>query len=135
MITLLSRHDHPGLKAFSVTMMWIFPLIFMLFLPWLFNAAIPWWPAALSTVLAVLYFGYPAGLYVPYRGWMAIAVVLGWINTRLILALAFYVMILPIGLLLKLFNKLQYQRKPKMNASYWVNSDHPNSKENLKEPF
>jgi uncharacterized membrane protein YkvA (DUF1232 family) len=135
MLKLVDRQDHSALKEFSVTMMWVFPLVFMLFLPWLFDSSIPWWPAALSAVLAILYFVFPSGLYVPYRIWMAIAMVLGWINTRLILALAFYLMILPIGLLLKVFNKLQYQQQPKDNASYWIKSESPKSKDNLKEPF
>ncbi|GAC14304.1 SxtJ family membrane protein [Aliiglaciecola lipolytica] len=135
MLKLLKRKDIHGLREFSVTMMWVFPLVFMLFLPWVFERSIPWWPAAFSGCLAILYFVYPKGLYFPYRGWMAIAGVLGWVNTRLILGLAFFALILPIGLVLRLFGKLQYQTKPDKNKSFWQKSHDGKTAKNLEEPF
>ncbi|GAA0857439.1 SxtJ family membrane protein [Aliiglaciecola litoralis] len=135
MLTLLKKHDHQGLREFSVTMMWVFPLVFMLLLPWLFEQPIPWWPAIFSGCLAILYFVYPTGLYIPYRIWMAIASVLGWVNTRLILGIAFYLLILPIGLVLRLFKKLQYQHKPAQQDSYWITSEPRKDSVKLKDPF
>jgi hypothetical protein len=135
MLTLINKNDYRALRDFSVTMMWIFPLVFMLLLPWIFEHSIPWWPAALSALLGGLYLFYPKGLYVPYRIWMAIASVLGWVNTRIVLALAFYVLITPIGLLLRLFSKLQYQSRPKASSSFWQKSDQTKSKDTLKNPF
>ena len=135
MLTLLKPHEYHELRAFSVTMMWVFPVVFMLLLPWIFEHSIPWWPAMLSGCLAILYFVYPRGLYVPYRLWMAIAMVLGWVNTRLILGLAFYLLILPIGLVLRVFKKLQYQPNSLQQNSNWVTSESRKDGSKLKDPF
>jgi len=52
-----------------------------------------------------------------------IAFVLGWVMTRVILSILFYLVITPIGLILKLFGKrfldMKFSRK---EASYWIES-------------
>ena len=66
------------------------------------------------------------GLTVPvilkpiYLVWMIFAVILGWFMTRLILSLLFYMMITPIGLVLRLMGKdlLELKRQEVQN-SYW----------------
>ena len=137
MIPLYQQHQIEELKRFALTMMLVFPAIFMLLLPWLFSGSIPWWPAVLSLILAVLYLVYPKWLYYPYRVWMAIATVLAWINTRLVLGIAFYGLILPIGLILRIFNKLQYNDHAQTSEeeSFYIIVKHTKTKDNLEEPF
>ena len=138
MIPLYQQSQIAELKRFALTMMWVFPAIFMGVLPWLFSGTIPWWPAVLSLVLALLYLVYPKWLYYPYRVWMAIASVIGWINTKLVLGLAFYGLILPIGLILRLFNKLQYKAHAAQSGgaeSFYIIVKDNTTKENLEEPF
>ena len=43
--------------------------------------------------------------------WGKLAHVLGWINTRIILSLVFYLFLLPIALLFKLFNRDRFSRR------------------------
>jgi len=138
MIKIVKKHQIIELKRFALTAMWVFPAVFMVLLPWLFERQIPWWPAVLSLIMAILYFIYPKWLYYPYRVWMTIAIVLGWVNTRIILGLAFYGLILPIGLLLRLFGKLQYKdgrTDPNQTASFYIDVVDNKTKENLKDPF
>lgn len=136
MLVLVTKRDTEELKAFARTMIWAFPLVFMGLLPWIFSHAIHWWPAAVSGVLLVLHFVYPQGIYYPYRVWMAIAGVLGWINTRLILGFAFYVLIFPIGLLMRSLGKLQYQDKVRgERSSFYIPRTSELNKDNLKDPF
>jgi hypothetical protein len=135
MLILVSKTEVGALKAFARTMIWAFPAVFMGLLPWLFEQSIHWWPAVISGVLLVLYFVYPSGIYYPYRVWMAIAGVLGWINTRIILGLAFYLLIFPIGLLMRSIGKLQYQTKMNETDSFWIKREQKLTKENLKDPF
>ena len=55
-----------------------------------------------------------------YLLWMYFAVVLGWFMTRLILGLLFYIIVSPIGVLLRLFGKEFLElNKNKLNNSYW----------------
>lgn len=138
MIKLVKRDQIAELKRFALTVMWIFPAVFMGLLPWLFERQIPWWPAALALFMGLLYFIYPKWLYYPYRVWMVIAIVLGWVNTRIILGLAFYGLILPIGLLLRMFGKLQYKDRPSnsdQSASFYIKVVDNKTKENLEDPF
>ena len=136
MLPLHTKQDIDELKSFGLTMAWIFPAVFMGLLPWLFERAIPWWPAYFSGLLILLYVVYPKGLYYPYRAWMAIASVLGWINTRIVLAIAFYLLITPIGWVMRSLHKLQYRAKPKaVKSTYWHQSEKEKQPERLKDPF
>ena len=63
-----------------------------------------------------------------YVVWMKFAQVLAWINTRIILGIAFYLIMTPMGALLKLMGKdLLDQRIDRDAATYW--------KEREKKPF
>ncbi|MFT5675275.1 MAG: hypothetical protein ACI808_001205 [Paraglaciecola sp.] len=142
MLNLADKSDLRALKEFARTMIWAFPVIFMGILPWLFEQPIHWWPGVISAVLTLLYFAYPAGLYYPYRLWMAIASVLAWINTRLILGIAFFLLIMPIGLWMRFLGKLQYKTKISNSAgddndnnSYWIKRTDKLDKNNLENPF
>ena len=124
------------LKSFAFTMSWAIPCLFSLLLPWIFDNAINWWPLVISTVLMTLYFAYPQGISPIYRGWMAIASVLGWFNTRVILAMVFYLIIFPIGILLRIFGKLQYRSRENPNEkSFWKSREIDLKKEDLERPF
>ncbi len=62
-------------------------------------------------------------LYVP---WMLLAAVLGWVMTRVLLTLTFYVMITPIGLLRRIFGHDSLNRKfPGEQESYWEPWEEP----------
>jgi len=57
--------------------------------------------------IALVVFGYvwPAALAGPSRVWWAIAGVLGWINARVILSLAFFLVLTPLGLVWRLMGR------------------------------
>ena len=70
------------------------------------------------------------GLLIPillkpiYILWMAFAIILGWIMTRLILSLLFYVIITPIGVILKIIGKDSLElKKQAVKESYWNQRD------------
>ncbi|WP_412971850.1 SxtJ family membrane protein [Glaciecola sp. MF2-115] len=137
MLPTASSHDTKAMRSFAISMAIFLPLVFMLVLPWIFNKPMPYWPLVISSTLMVLYFVYPRGIYNPYYLWMIIASILGWLNTRIILALVFYIVITPIGLVMKLLGKLQYKKQLK-ESSTWVIQDHNDDrkdKKRLEEPF
>jgi hypothetical protein len=56
-----------------------------------------------------------------YIVWMKFAHVLGWINTRLLLGVFFYLVMTPLGLFLRLLGKdLLDQKIDRSARSYWV---------------
>jgi len=59
-----------------------------------------------------------------YILWMKFAQLLAWINTRIILGIAYYLIITPIGLVLRLLGKDLIGKKIDRNAvSYWKRRD------------
>ncbi len=56
-----------------------------------------------------------------YVGWMSFAFALGWINTRIILGLVFFLIFTPAGLVIRMLGKdplrLRFDRQAR---SYWV---------------
>ena len=93
------------LRDFGLITGLILVILFGLILPWLRNHALPSWPWILATVLWVLALIAPLILKPVYRIWMKIGEVLGWINTRIILGLVFYLLVTPMGLMMRFLAK------------------------------
>ncbi|NCP65959.1 MAG: hypothetical protein GW763_05550 [Paraglaciecola sp.] len=143
MFSHLKQVDKASLDDFAITLSWVFPVLFMGLIPWLFARSPELslgycWPLLISLSLLSVRVVYAPALIYPYRLWMAIASIVGWINTRIILAAAFYLLIFPIGVVLRVFGNLQYQGRlygNKRHASFWQDSQDNNNKEDLEKPF
>ena len=96
-------------------------------------AALVWWGNDCAVTTAAYVLGgiggtlVGLGLAVPvvlkpvYRVWMALAVVLGFIMTRVILSVVYYLVMTPIGLAMRLFGKDPMHRRIDPDAaSYWI---------------
>jgi hypothetical protein len=70
-----------------------------------------------------------------YRGWMKFGHVLGWINARIILGLVFFVMVTPIGLVMRLFGKDLLRMKMQKSASYWIARGKPLDPQSFRNQF
>ena len=99
------------LKEFGLITGAILVILFGLFFPWLFEHKYPLWPWFVAGILWLWALVLPATLIQVYRAWMAIGHGLGWINSRIILGIMFYLIILPIGLTMRLFGKDPMARK------------------------
>jgi len=67
---------------------------------------------AASTLIA------PEALSSVYRWWMSFAAALGWINTRVLLFLIFYLVVTPIGLIMRIARRSPLDVAKK--DSYWT---------------
>ncbi len=123
------------LRSFGFIMAGAISVLFGLFFPWVFEKAWPLWPwitAALFILPAVVI---PVILKPVYSLWMKIGAVLGWLNTRIILALVFYALFTPYSLVLKLLGKDPMRRKLDSDTySYRIESKDP-QRENMEHPF
>ena len=69
-----------------------------------------------------------AGLIIPVllkpiqKVWMTLAILMGWLMTRVILTVTFYVIFTPIGLISRIFGKdfLNTKRKKEAEMSFWT---------------
>ena len=73
-----------------------------------------------GVTLFILGIAIPIILKPIYWVWMFFATILGWIMTRVILSLLFYIIFTPIGLILRFFGKQFLElRWDKSKESYW----------------
>ncbi len=79
--------------------------IFGLLVPWFSNSPSHLWIWLLGAGFIALALIVPQVLKPAYLGWEKLGLVLGWINTRLILGILFFCLITPLGLLMRVFGK------------------------------
>ena len=88
---------------------------------------------------AFLFFGLliPAVLLPVHKSWMSLAVVMGWVMTRIILIVVFYLVVTPIGLIIRLSGKdLLSVQFDKNASSYWIKrSSAPVEKSSYENQF
>jgi hypothetical protein len=77
----------------------------------------------------------PGALAPLYKAWMAFGHVLGWINARIILGIVFFVVVTPIGLLLRLFGKDVLSMRLHRSGSYWVQRDRELTPQSMRDQF
>lgn len=111
------KTDTGKLKSFGITMGIVFLAISLVLF---FKHRNPVVLAAISAGFFLTAFVTPELLKPIYIFWMKLALVLSWVNTRLILFLLFYLIFTPIGLIIKLLHKdLLHIKIDKTNKTYW----------------
>jgi hypothetical protein len=127
--------DAAGYRKFGLVTSAIVIVLFGLAIPWVFSLNFPRWPWIFAGVLATWALLLPSTLQPIYIGWMKFGNIMNWINTRLILGVVFYGLILPTGLVMRIFGKDPMKRKLDDSlASYRVESLRE-TKENLEHPY
>jgi len=122
------------LKDFGLLMAWAFPLFIGVIAPWILGLGLQWWTLWVSFCFVSLSFISPKLIYIPYKTWMFIGGIIGFINTRVILGVTFYLLIFPIGIILRIFDKLQYKEQKNSYSNYVKRTDKL-TKEQLENPF
>ena len=126
------------LRKFGFIMGGMFALIFGLIFPWLSDKTFetwPIWPFIVTAVFWVIAIVAPQILRPVNDIWVKVGNVLGFINSRIILGVMFFVMIFPIGMLLKLFGKDSMDRKLDKKTDTYRKISKVRNKEHLEKPF
>jgi hypothetical protein len=76
------------------------------------------WSLAGALVLAGLV--YPRSLGPVEKGWMTFGHALGWVNTRIILTALFVLVVVPVGLVMRLFRDPLDRKMRDGRSSYWI---------------
>jgi hypothetical protein len=100
---ICGKSDEKQLRDFGLITGTIFAGLFGLLLPGLKAHALPLWPFFLWVALSVPALLRPRLLKYPYAVWVRVGAVLGWMNSRIILGVIFYLIIVPMGLAARLF--------------------------------
>lgn len=82
------------------------------------------------------------GLIIPgilkplYKAWMALAFVLGWVMTRVLLTITFFAIFTPMGIVTKIMGKDLLDQKWDPDAdSYWKKHEPVTDRERYKKPY
>lgn len=123
------------LRSFGLIFGALFVLFFGLVIPWIGGDAFPLWPWYVGAMAWVWAAAHPPSLAPVFRIWLRAGALLGWINTRVVLTIVFYMVIAPIALMMKIFGRDPLSRKldPKLDT-YRVKRKKP-AIENMEKPF
>jgi hypothetical protein len=111
---------------------------FGLLIPWLWDLEIAFakWPWPLGALFIVWALVHPASLGPVFKAWMKFGHAIGWFNTRVILGLVFYTVIMPMGLLMRtVFRKdPMHRRFVAGTQTYRINSEKSDSN-TMERPY
>ena len=127
--------DKKGLRDFGLITGALFVLIFGLLLPWKFDWQWPVWPWVLFALLATMAFAAPMSLNPVYRVWMRFGHFMGSIISRIILGLVFFLVVTPIGLMMRATGKDPMHRQLDPSASSYREAISENKSHSFDKPF
>lgn len=67
--------------------------------------------------------------------WLKMAHVLGWVNSKILLSIVFYIFLTPLSLLKKLLSSTDSLKLKQPENTNWVNREHQFTKTDLEETF
>jgi len=131
----IDKLDKKPLRNFGLLTGTIISVLFGLLLPWIFSHDIPLWPWIVAGILWVWAMLSPLTLMPVYRIWMRIGYGLGWINSRIILGVMFYIIFLPSGLIMRLVGKDPMARTLNVNQDSYRVPHTLRNKNHVERPF
>lgn len=135
MMEALPPPNRKQLREFGLVTGGLFALIFGLFIPWIWHFAWPIWPWIVLAVLGSWALVHPDSLIIVYKPWMKGAMILGWINTRIIMTLLFFVILLPVALIMRLFKHDPLQKHLDSSLDTYRTPRTPRDKQHMERPF
>lgn len=123
------------LRSFGLLTGSIFAVLFGLLFPWLSERSIPLWPWIVMVVFWLPALLLPRLLQPVYSLWMKIGHVLGWINTRIILGLLFFLLFVPLGLLMRVLRQGHIQQMNNSTEASLRQPSHPRPRKHFERLF
>ena len=123
--------EHSSPRSFGVVFS-IFFLIISLY-PLTNSKGIHIWALILSVLFLFLAFVAPKSLSLLNKLWFKFGIFLGKIVSPLIMGIIFFLVVTPIGLIMRLLGKDVLNLKYNKNQSYWIEKNGPKSK--MKNQF
>lgn len=128
--------DKKGLREFGLVTGGIIAGLFGLFFPWLLEVGIPKWPFILGGILAAWGLIHPMSLRPVYTNWMKFGLLLSKVTTPIVMGVAFYGVVMPVGILMRTFSRDPMQRRlDSQAASYRITHEGEGAKQHFERPF
>ena len=121
------------LREFGLLIGVVFPFLIGWLLPSLVGHPFRIWTLWIGCPFLILAILRPGILSYPYKLWMRLGHILGWVNSRIILGLVFLIVLQPIALIMRFFGHDPLRMKKVSQKSY--REIKTNHKINLKKIF
>ena len=121
------------LKEFGFLIGITFPILIGFILPKLGGHPFRYWTLVFGIPFLITSLTKPILLFYPYKVWMKLGYILGWVNSRIILGLVYFIVLLPIAIIMRFIGHDPLRIKKNLNNSY--REDKINHKTNLKRIF
>ena len=125
---------HRELRNFGLLLGVLFVAVFCL-VPWLTRRVVHVWPAALALVLWAGAIARPQLLGPLHAGWTRLGHALGWVNTRVVLTVVFFLMVVPIGLIMRMFGRDPMARRFEAERESYRVPSRSRGRESLEHPY
>lgn len=132
---MIQEVDKRGLCHFGLMVGFMVAFLFGVIFPWMVDKAFPLWPWVLASFFWVAATVVPVTLKPFYYSWMRLAMVLNWIVTRVVLGFVFFLMILPMGLIMRLLGRDSMGRKWDQRLKSYRVPSNPTTIDSVKRPF
>ena len=106
------------LREFGFLLGFGFPLIIGFLIPLISGHGFRFWTLWLGIIFLFFAILKPNFLKRPYKLWMKLGHILGWINSRLILGVIFIIVLMPIAFFMRIFGYDPLKRKNLYTKSY-----------------
>lgn len=132
----IPKIDKKGLREFGLIVGGVFGGLFGLLLPLLHRHwPPPAWPWVIATPLLVLAVVSPPTLGPVYKFWMRVGIFLSTIMTPLWMGLVFYLVVMPMGLIMRMFKKDPMERQLNTETSTYRVMSQLKTRESMERPF
>ena len=106
------------LREFGFIIGFSFPILVGWILPSLSDHSFRTWTLWISIPTLILAISRPKLLFYPYKFWMRIGHILGWLNSRIILGIVFILVLQPIALIMRISGHDPLRKKKLDQKSY-----------------
>ncbi|HTP95844.1 MAG TPA: SxtJ family membrane protein [Burkholderiales bacterium] len=109
---------------------WLFTAVFLIVALWplVSGGAVRWWSLVVSAVLLVVTLAAPALLALPNRVWLRFGLLLNRILSPVVLAIMFYLVVTPMGWIMRASGKDSMGLRRDGKDSYWIKREPPGPK-------
>jgi hypothetical protein len=110
---------------------WVFTAVFVIIAMWplVSGGMLRWWSLFFAVAFALVTVAAPNLLALPNQLWLRLGLLLNRIISPIVLAFLFYVVLTPMGVLMRVFGKDNLRlRRSASDTSYWINRDPPGPK-------
>ena len=110
---------------------WVFTAVFLIIAMWplVSGGIVRWWSLFVAAAFALVTVAVPKTLALPKRLWLRFGLLLNRIISPVALAILFYIVVTPVGVLMRVLGKDNLRlRRDHLNTTYWIKREPPGPK-------